>query len=131
MMTSAALALACVAVVYASTVPALLPAPDLGSQLMRQVFGESSDASASFAAAAGDRASESPLRELAFEGRSGSSIAGVAFEVGSIRRPRKGATGRRVRLPKRSFRRTRSTPATHAGHFAAPSPAHDVTPLPP
>jgi hypothetical protein len=46
----------------------VLPAPqrvDLGSQLMLTVFGETSDDRASFAAAHGDRASESPLRELA------------------------------------------------------------------
>jgi len=38
---------------------------DLGSQLMLSLFGETSDDRASFAAAHGDRASESPLRELA------------------------------------------------------------------
>jgi hypothetical protein len=40
---------------------------DLGSQLMLRVFGETSDTSASFAAAHGDRISESPLRDLALE----------------------------------------------------------------
>lgn len=38
---------------------------DLPAQLMQTVFGESSDANASFAAAYGDRISESPLRDLA------------------------------------------------------------------
>jgi hypothetical protein len=38
---------------------------DLGSQLMLSLFGETSDERASFDAAHGDRASESPLRELA------------------------------------------------------------------
>lgn len=45
-----------------------LPAPervDMGLQLMLSLFGETSDFRASFAAAQGDRASESPLRELA------------------------------------------------------------------
>lgn len=37
----------------------------MGSQLMMNLFGETSDLRASFAAAQGDRASESPLRELA------------------------------------------------------------------
>jgi hypothetical protein len=39
--------------------------PDLGSQLMLRLFGETSDTVASFAAERGDRTSESPLRELA------------------------------------------------------------------
>jgi hypothetical protein len=42
---------------------------DLGSQLMLRVFGETSDSGASFAAAHGDRSSESPLRELALQVR--------------------------------------------------------------
>lgn len=42
---------------------------DLGPQLMLRLFGENSDSSASFAAAHGDRASESPLRELALQVR--------------------------------------------------------------
>lgn len=37
----------------------------MGSQLMLSLFGETTDLRASFAAARGDRASESPLRELA------------------------------------------------------------------
>ena len=37
----------------------------MGAQLMLSLFGETSDSRASFAAAQGDRASESPLRELA------------------------------------------------------------------
>ncbi|HET6274707.1 MAG TPA: hypothetical protein VFE16_02050 [Candidatus Cybelea sp.] len=41
--------------------------PDLASRLMLQLFGETTDASASFAAAQGDRASESPLHELALQ----------------------------------------------------------------
>ncbi len=40
---------------------------DLGAQLMLRLFGETSDAGASFAAAHGDRSSESPLRELALQ----------------------------------------------------------------
>jgi hypothetical protein len=41
------------------------PAFDLRAQLMLRLFGESSDTRASLAAAFGDRASESPLRDLA------------------------------------------------------------------
>src|SRR5690242_21726680 len=40
---------------------------DLGSALMMRLFGEVSDSNASFAAAYGDRSSESPLRELALQ----------------------------------------------------------------
>jgi hypothetical protein len=55
--------------------PAMVPAAglppagtvDLGAQLMLRLFGETSDSQASFAAAQGDWASESPLRELALE----------------------------------------------------------------
>ncbi|HYL26568.1 MAG TPA: hypothetical protein VEW74_01970 [Candidatus Nitrosotalea sp.] len=38
---------------------------DIGSQLMLRLFGENTDSAASFAATLGDRASESPLRDLA------------------------------------------------------------------
>jgi hypothetical protein len=40
---------------------------DIGAQLMLRLFGETSDSTASFAAAHGDRASESPFRELALQ----------------------------------------------------------------
>ncbi len=53
------------AVAAAADLPASTGSYDLGSQLMLRLFGETSDANASFAAARGDRASESPLRELA------------------------------------------------------------------
>jgi len=51
-------------VARASSLPEL-ERPDMGWQLMLSLFGETSDLRASFAAAHGDRASESPLRELA------------------------------------------------------------------
>jgi hypothetical protein len=50
---------------------------DLGSALMLRLFGEISDSNASFAAAFGDRASESPLREMALH--VGSSPSKVAY----------------------------------------------------
>ncbi|HXO07945.1 MAG TPA: hypothetical protein VN880_07920 [Solirubrobacteraceae bacterium] len=53
------------AVAAAAGLPASAGSYDLGSQLMLRLFGETTDANASFAAARGDRASESPLRELA------------------------------------------------------------------
>ncbi len=65
---SAALAVALNAGIAAAA--GLLPAgarPDLASQLMFQLFGETTDARASFAAAQGDRTSESPLHELALQ----------------------------------------------------------------
>lgn len=48
---------------------------DLVAQLMLQLFGETSDSNASFAAAHGDRTSESPLRELALQVRPGAAYA--------------------------------------------------------
>lgn len=59
---------AALAAAPAPGVPSQLSPPasyDLGAQLMLHLFGENSDASASLAAAYGDRASESPLRDLA------------------------------------------------------------------
>jgi len=54
------------------------PRLDLGAQLMLRLFGETSDARASFSAARGDRTSESPLRELALgpAARTKPSLAG-------------------------------------------------------
>jgi hypothetical protein len=54
---------------------------DLGSQLMLRFFGETSDANASFAAARGDRASESPLRELAL---AVPTTGGTPFAPGTV-----------------------------------------------
>ncbi len=55
----------CSAVGVAAGLPLGIERFDLGPQLMLRLFGETSDSNASFAAAYGDRASESPLRELA------------------------------------------------------------------
>jgi hypothetical protein len=67
-LASAALAIVLFsAVARASSFAPTAPRPDLGSQLMLRLFGETSDSSASFAAAQGDRTSESPLRDLAFQ----------------------------------------------------------------
>jgi hypothetical protein len=43
------------------------PSADLASRLMLSLFGETSDATAAFSAQNGDRASESPLREMALQ----------------------------------------------------------------
>jgi hypothetical protein len=53
------------ALASAAELPARAATPDIASQVMMRLFGETSDASASFAASRGDRASESPLRGLA------------------------------------------------------------------
>jgi len=58
--------------------------PDLGSQLMLKLFGETSDANASFAAAHGDRTSESPLRDLALQMHPAGGASSVAFVIGSV-----------------------------------------------
>ncbi len=67
-LASAALAIVLFgAVARASSFAPASPRPDLGSRLMLRLFGETTDSSASFAAAQGDRTSESPLRDLAFQ----------------------------------------------------------------
>jgi hypothetical protein len=67
-LASAALAIVLFgAVARASSFALAAPGPDLGSELMLRLFGETSDSSASFAAAQGDRTSESPLRDLALQ----------------------------------------------------------------
>ncbi len=57
----------CCAVARATSALLDTAAPDIGAQLMLRLFGETSDATAAFAAAAGDRTSESPLRDLALQ----------------------------------------------------------------
>jgi hypothetical protein len=61
---------------------------DLGSQLMLRVFGETSDSRASFAASQGDRASESPMRDLALQIRPAAvkpDLPIAAFDFGQER----------------------------------------------
>jgi hypothetical protein len=77
---------ALVATLGFNAVPAASPAilagqVDLGTQLMLRLFGETSDSSASFAAAHGDRASESPLRDLALQIRPAEAKPYAAFPV--------------------------------------------------
>jgi hypothetical protein len=65
-MARVALAVAlCLTTARAALVSFAPPTPDLGSQLMLRVFGETSDSRAAFSAERGDRVSESPLRDLA------------------------------------------------------------------
>jgi hypothetical protein len=79
--TAAALLLAlCCGVARTMDLPNDIDRFDFGSQLMLRIFGENSDSSASFAASHGDRASESPLRQLALQVRSAGS--GVPFTSG-------------------------------------------------
>lgn len=59
-----ALALSC-APAAAAGLSFAQPRADLASQLMLSLFGETSDSTAAFSAQIGDRASESPLREMA------------------------------------------------------------------
>ncbi|HEY6325515.1 MAG TPA: hypothetical protein VIW73_03225, partial [Candidatus Cybelea sp.] len=67
-MASVALAVVlCLGVARAAVVSFASSTPDLGSQLMLSVFGETSDSRAGFSAERGDRASESPLRDLVLE----------------------------------------------------------------
>jgi hypothetical protein len=63
---TAALLLALVPkIAFAALLPTQNAGVDIGAQLMLRLFGENSDSSASFAAARGDRSSESLLRDLA------------------------------------------------------------------
>ncbi len=75
---SAALAVVlCSAVLRAESLSSNSGHADLGSALMLRLFGEVSDSNASFAAAFGDRTSESPLREMALH--VGSAPSKVAY----------------------------------------------------
>jgi hypothetical protein len=65
------------------------PRADIGAAVMMRLFGETSDSSASFAAAHGDRTSESPLRELALQVPAAdkgqlSTVAGIAFNADQV-----------------------------------------------
>jgi hypothetical protein len=64
---------------------------EIGAQLMLRLFGETSDSSASFAAAHGDRTSESPFRELALQVRTEPAkvedASAVAAAFGEARLP--------------------------------------------
>ncbi|HEY6486974.1 MAG TPA: hypothetical protein VIX83_11375 [Candidatus Cybelea sp.] len=64
-LTSAALALTLARAAQANLLPMPQSQPDLASQLMLRLFGETADSTASFSAQSGDRVSESPLHELA------------------------------------------------------------------
>ncbi|MGC1381826.1 MAG: hypothetical protein WA814_12485 [Candidatus Baltobacteraceae bacterium] len=67
---------------------------DIGSQVMLQLFGETSDSTASFSAARGDRTSESPLRELALQvPSSGNEAAFVAGTSSPSPQPQTGDNG--------------------------------------
>ncbi len=85
-MASAVLALA---LSYASAPAAGLsfgrPNADLASQLMLSLFGETSDSTAAFSAQNGDRASESPLRDMAF--RLPAASSGAPFSAGLTTSP--------------------------------------------
>lgn len=75
--TALALALCSGVVRAASFLPVRAASVDLSAQVMMQLFGETSDARASFAAASGDRGEESFMRGLAL--RIDSAYAAVAF----------------------------------------------------
>jgi hypothetical protein len=61
-----------------------LASPDLRTQLMLQLFGETSDSSASYAAQYGDRASESPLRAAVLQIRPTDELAAFAPALPSV-----------------------------------------------
>ncbi|MBV8530663.1 MAG: hypothetical protein JO104_05045 [Candidatus Eremiobacteraeota bacterium] len=75
------------AVARAVGLPVAAGTSDLGSQLMLRLFGETSDSSASFAAARGDRASESPLRDLALQIGPNDGVASFMPGLASVFQP--------------------------------------------
>lgn len=79
-----ALALAC-ASAAAAGLSFGRPSGDLASRLMFSLFGETSDSTAAFSAQNGDRASESPLRDMAF--RLPMAVSSVPFSTGLATSP--------------------------------------------
>jgi hypothetical protein len=73
----------CAGVARAASDPFGAAKPDLGAQLMLRMFGETSDSVASFAAERGDRASESPFRELALALTSSTESSGYVTGIAS------------------------------------------------
>ncbi len=65
-------------------------APDLGSQLMLRVFGETSDSRATFSAERGNRVGESPLRDLALQISPPEQPASFAAELSAMSLARTG-----------------------------------------
>jgi len=81
-MAGAALAVVlCLSVARASVITLAPTAPDLGSQLMLRLFGETSDSIAAFSARRGDRASESPLRDLALRIAPAAPSSGLVTDI--------------------------------------------------
>jgi hypothetical protein len=129
---------ACCALIVASSsaigATATLPLPvsrvDLGSQLMLRLFGETSDSSASFAAAQGDRTSESPLRDLALQVTSADDkpsfapSSSVAFE-----RDRLALRDLAPAQPASFLNDSAFDAGSSLANFAAPSPSNDQTGL--
>jgi len=124
----------------ATTLPSTPSSLDLGSQVMLRLFGETSDATASFAAAQGDRASESPLRDLALHvppAGATSPFAGgnaVAFEQDRLTlRDLAGASGGAAFSPttgRGDIVQFVSPSALFAAAYQAVAPAPSISPLP-
>jgi hypothetical protein len=131
LVTSALAASLCCGIASAASMPFGSVRHDLGSELMLRLFGETSDTSASFAAARGDRTSESPLRDLALNipSAAGNSAAFSSTEIvplTALRAPSTGApeTTNVTQAFDRSLMRNEA-------HFAAPFQSNDdVTVIP-
>jgi hypothetical protein len=88
-MASAALAVVlCLNVARPALITLAPSTPDLGSQLMLRVFGEASDSRSAFSAERGDRASESPLRDLALQISPAAQPASFSAELDATSLPR-------------------------------------------
>jgi hypothetical protein len=95
---------------------------DIGSQLMLRLFGETSDSRASFAAAHGDRVSESPLRELALAVHSGSGDSDLSRgSAGAFAEDRVALRDLAASVVSGSILSDQYTGGSSVVHFAAPS----------
>jgi hypothetical protein len=112
-----------------------LPVPfdrvDLGSQLMLTLFGEISDSGASFAAARGDRASESPLRDLALQVRPQGDRPYAAQGVADFAQDRLAASDLAIEPDSTLFGAAPLDEGTSVIRFSAPARGGDAAELVP
>ena len=120
------------AIARAAGLPQEIGGYDIGSQLMLRLFGETSDSSASFAAAHGDRTSESPLRELALQVRPAGAKpdlpSGIAIAFGEDRLAFGDLSGSQVSDVNVG---EQFTPGLSVVHFSVPSAPSDAVELVP
>lgn len=97
----------------------------MGSQLMLRLFGETSDFRASFAAAHGDRTSESPLRELALAIPAASAKPAASDSAAAFADDRMALRDLAARDAGAFTGAAAIDAATNAVHFSMPAPSTD------